>query len=454
MSIFQYLDNFLEDSVEFIWGKPLVFLLIGGGIFLMIYSRLLPFIYFKHAINVLRGKYDKEGEKGEISHFQALSGHLATTVGMGNVSGVALAIVAGGPGAIFWMWMSALIGMTTKFFTCTLALKYRGKDSEGNIQGGPMYVIREAMPKAWRPLAAFFAIAGLFGATPIYQSNQIVQVTKDVLLRPLDLVTAEEVYTDAAIGFVILFFTVLVIFGGIKRIGDVASKLVPTMVIVYMGAVGFILLSNLEGVLDNFIFIFEDAFSAEAALGGAIGTIMIEGAKRAAFSNEAGIGTAPMMHGAAKTDEPVREGLVAMIGPFVDTIVVCTMTALALLSTGVWKEQGIDGISLTVRAFEVGIPVVGPYILFGCVLIFGFTTVFGFSYLGQKCLSYLIGAKYSKKFNYWYVGIIIIGSIWSLGGVVNVIFVMYGLMAIPTMLSTLYLAPKVMEEAKAYFAKY
>jgi len=402
-------------------------------------------------IHLLRSN---QGSSTGISSFQALTVSLSGRVGTGNIAGVAAAIGFGGPGAIFWMWVSALIGMTTKFFTCTLALKYRGKDSEGNIQGGPMYVIREAMPKQWRPLAAFFAIAGLFGATPVYQSNQIVQVTKDVLLKPLGFISANEIYTDAAIGFVILFFTVLVIFGGIQRIGDVASKLVPTMVVVYMLSVGFILLSNLDGVFANFIFIFKDAFSAEAALGGAIGAIMIEGAKRAAFSNEAGIGTAPMMHGAAKTDEPVREGLVAMIGPFVDTIVVCTMTALALLSTGVWTEQGLDGISLTARAFEVGIPVFGPYILFGCVLIFGFTTVFGFSYLGQKCLSYLIGVKYSKYFNYWYVGIIMIGSIWSLGGVVNIIFVMYGLMAIPTMLSTLYLAPKVMEEARLYFAKY
>lgn len=447
------IDKFLSLAVDWVWGMPLLVLLLGGGLFFTFYSRFLPFKYFFHAIDILRGKHDSEDEKGEISHFQALSGHLAATVGMGNVSGVALAIVAGGPGAIFWMWVSAFIGMTTKFFTCTLAVKYRGLDSEGNLQGGPMYVIREAMPSYFKPLAIFFAVAGIFGATPVFQSNQIVQVTKDVLLVPMGLMSENEFFVNLSIGLVIVFFTSLVIFGGIKRIGVVASKLVPVMVVVYVLAVVFIMISNASSVLDNFLLIFRDAFSADAVLGGAVGAIIIEGAKRAAFSNEAGIGTAPMMHGAAKTDEPIREGLVAMLGPFIDTLVICTMTALCILSTGVWTETGVDGISLTAKAFDDSIPFFGAYILFACVLIFAFTTVFGFSYIGQKCLSYLIGAKYGKYFNYWYVGMIIVGSLWSLGGVVNIIFVMYGLMSIPTMISAIYLAPKVMEEAKRYFQK-
>ncbi len=447
------IDKFLSASVDFVWGMPLLVLLLGGGLFFTIYSRFLPYRYFRHAIDVLRGKYDQSDEKGEISHFQALSGHLAATVGMGNISGVALAIVAGGPGALFWMWVSAFLGMTTKFFTCTLAVKYRGLDSEGNLQGGPMYVIREAMPKSFRPLAGFFALAGVFGATPVFQANQIVQVTKDVLLRPLGWVQGNEQITSLIIGLVIVTFTSLIIFGGIKKIGEAASRLVPTMVVVYIISVLVIMGANYQNVLANFLLIFTDAFQAKSVLGGAVGAIIIEGAKRAAFSNEAGIGTAPMMHGAAKTDEPVREGLVAMLGPFIDTLVVCTMTALCILSTGVWTETGLDGISLTARAFEISIPIIGPYILFACVLIFAFTTVFGFSYIGQKCLSYLIGAKYGKYFNYWYVAMIIVGSLWSLSGVVNVIFVMYGLMSIPTMVSALYLAPRVMKEARVYLAR-
>ena len=447
------IDRFLNAAVDFVWGLPLLVLLLGGGLFFTFYSRFLPFRYFKHAIDVLRGKYDHRDEKGEISHFQALSSHLAATVGMGNISGVALAIVAGGPGAIFWMWVSAFLGMTTKFFTCTLAVKYRGLDSEGKLQGGPMYVIREAMPNSFKFMAGFFALAGVFGATPVFQANQIVQVTKDVIFRPLGWAEGNEFIISLLIGLTIVVFTSLIIFGGIKKIGEAASKMVPTMVVVYIVSVLVIMAVNWSNVLDNFFLIFTDAFEADAVLGGAVGAIIIEGAKRAAFSNEAGIGTAPMMHGAAKTDEPVREGLVAMLGPFIDTLVVCTMTALCILSTGVWTNTGLDGISLTAKAFEISIPVIGPYILFACVLIFAFTTVFGFSYIGQKCLSYLIGAKYGKYFNYWYVATIIVGSLSSLSGVVNIIFIMYGLMSIPTMVSAIYLSPKVMHEAKKYFAK-
>ncbi|WP_435372286.1 alanine/glycine:cation symporter family protein [Reichenbachiella agariperforans] len=453
MDFLYTLEDFFKQAESFVWGKPLLFLLIGGGLFFMLYSRFLPFRYLGHSINILRGKYDSPEEKGEISHFQALSGHLAATVGMGNVSGVALAIVAGGPGAIFWMWVSAFVGMATKFFTCTLAVMYRGYDSEGQIQGGPMYVIREGMPKYFKPLAVFFAVAGFFGATPIFQANQIVQVTREVLIRPLGWVEGNEFLVDLSLGMVIVFFAVLVIFGGIKRIGEVASRLVPLMVVVYILSVLVIMIVNWSGVVDSFFLIFEDAFHADAVLGGAVGAIVVEGAKRAAFSNEAGIGTAPMMHGAAKTDEPVREGLAAMLGPFIDTLVICTMTALCILSTGVWTETGLDGISLTAKAFDVSIPYLGHYILLACVLIFAFTTVFGFSYLGQKCLSFLVGVKYAKFFNYWYVAIILIGSVWSLDGVVSLIFVMYGLMAIPTMVSAIYLAPKVMQAAKVYFAK-
>lgn len=450
--ILQSLENFFNVAVGYVWGTPLLILLLGGGLYFTVYARFLPFRYFRHGIDVLTGKYDKAEEKGEISHFQALSGHLAATVGMGNISGVALAIVAGGPGAIFWMWISALLGITTKFFTCSLAVMYRGKDSQGNLQGGPMYVIREGMPKAWKPLAAFFCIAGLFGATPIFQANQIVQVTKDVVLAPMGLVGENELMINVVIGLVITFFTALVIFGGIKRIADVASKLVPAMVVVYGLSVLAIMTINVESVLANFFLIFEDAFTAQAVLGGAVGAVIIEGAKRAAFSNEAGIGTAPMMHGAAKTNEPIREGLVAMLGPVVDTLIVCTMTGLCILSTGVWQTGGSDGISLTAQAFDNSIPIFGSYILFIPVLIFAFTTVFGMAYYGKKCFSYLFGAEYGHFFDYWYVAIIVIGSVWSLNGVVNLIFVMYGLMAIPTMISAIYLSPKVIKEAKKYFS--
>jgi AGCS family alanine or glycine:cation symporter len=432
----------------------LLVLLLGGGIFFTLYSRLLPFRYFRHAVDVLRGKYDESKGAGEISHFEALSSHLAATVGMGNISGVAVAIATGGPGALFWMWVSAVFGITTKFFTCTLAVMYRGKDSEGNVQGGPMYVIAEGMGGKWRPLAVFFCIAGFFAATPVFQTNQLVQVTKDILLTPGGWGGQHEMAVNLTIGLIITILTAIVIFGGIKRIGQVAGKLVPAMVVIYLVSVVYILLSNATDIVPTFMLIFRDAFTAEAALGGAVGAIIITGARRAAFSNEAGIGTAAMMHGAAQTTEPVREGLVAMLGPFIDTLVICTLTGVAILITGVWQSpEDLNGISLTVRAFELSMPGIGPYILALCVLIFAFTTILGTSYYGRKCLSFLIGAQYGKYFNYWYVAIIVVGSVSSLAAVVSLIDFMYAMMAFPTVISAVYLSPKVMTEAKAYFRR-
>ncbi|WP_370088295.1 alanine/glycine:cation symporter family protein [Ekhidna sp.] len=444
-------STFLSNAVNFIWGPPLLILLLGGGLFLLIYSRFLPFRFLRHAINVLRGKYDDPNDPGEISHFEALSGALAATIGMGNISGVALAIAAGGPGAMFWMWVSAFIGMATKFFTCTLAVQYRGVDSEGAIQGGPMYVIREALGKKWMPLAGFFCVAGFFGATPVFQTNQMVAVFKNVILIPAGV---EDSFTiNLTIGLVIAALVATVILGGIKRIGSVASKLVPFMVVLFVISVLTIMLTNLGKVIPSFLFILEDAFTAKAVLGGAVGAVIVEGAKRAAFSNEAGIGMAPLMHGAAKTKEPVREGLVAMLGPAIDTIIVCTMTGLCILITGVWDSGEADGIVMTANAFGLGLPGFGPYVLMICVMIFAITTIFGLAYYGQKCLSFLIGAKYGRYFYYWYIALVLVGSVASLTDVVNLVFVAYGLMAVPTMISTIVLAPKVMKATKKYFSE-
>ena len=443
------ISSFLVEAVNFIWGPPLLILLIGGGFFFLVYSKFLPFRYLRHAVNVLRGKYDNPDDPGEINHFQALSGALAATIGMGNISGVALAIAAGGPGAMFWMWVSAFVGMATKFFTCTLAVLYRGKDSEGNLQGGPMYVIREGLGKKWLGLATFFCVAGFFGATPVFQANQMVAVLKTVVLIPNGL--EESFQLNLIIGLVIASLVAMVILGGIQRIGNVASRLVPSMVVVYVVSVLIIMILNIDQVLNSFAFIISDAFTAKAALGGAIGAIIIEGSKRAAFSNEAGIGMAPLMHGAAKTKEPVREGLVAMLGPAIDTIIICTMTGLCILVTGVWNSGESDGILLTASAFQESLPGLGPYLLMACVMIFAITTIFGLAYNGQKCLSYLIGANYGKYFHYWYIGLVILGSVASLTDVVNLVFVAYGLMSIPTMISAIALAPRVMEAAKTYF---
>ncbi len=448
-----YLEQLVIDAANFIWGTPLLILLMGGGFFFMIYSRFLPYQYFGHAIAILRGKYKDDTAPGEISQFQALSGALAATVGMGNISGVAIAIATGGPGAVFWMSMSALVGIATKFFTCTLAVMYRGKDSEGNIQGGPMYVIVEGLGKKWKPLAIFFCVAGFFGATPIFQANQLIQVVHDVILYPTGIVSRDNLTSNVVAGLIITVFVAIVIFGGIKRIANVASKLVPSMVLLYGFGVLLIMTRFYENVIPSFMLILKDAFTADAVLGGAVGSIIIAGARRAAFSNEAGIGTSPMMHGAAQTREPVREGLVAMMEPAIDTMIVCTLTGLSILVTGAWQSGDNNGISLTARAFELGIPVFGPYILMTCVTIFAITTIFGLSYYGRKCFSFLVGAKYGKYFNYWYISLIVLGSVLSLQAVFSFIDFAYALMSIPTMISAVLLAPKVKQAAKDYFKR-
>ena len=449
-NIFQLINDGVVAYANWIWGTPLLILLMGGGIFFVFYSRFIPYRYFFHAINVLRGKYDEPGEEGEINHYEALSTALAATVGMGNVSGVAVAITMGGPGAIFWMWVSAVIGMVTKYFTITLAVLFRGKDDAGVAQGGPMYVIQEGMGKKWRPLGVFFSLTAMVGVLPIFQANQLTKVIRDVILVPNGL--DQGITSQWIIGISLMVVVSFVIFGGIKRIAGIAGKLVPLMVVVYFLSVLYILIINLDAVPASLALIFTDAFSAQSVLGGAVGSIIIIGAKRAAFSNEAGIGTAPMVQAQAKTNEPVREGLVGMLGPAIDTLVVCTLTALAILVTGTWTEAGIDGVTVTVHAFEKSIPY-GGYVLFIAVFIFAITSLFSLSYYGEKSLAFLIGTKKAHVYRIVYVLSIVLGAVASLGFIINVIDSFYAMMAIPTMISAIWLAPKVMEETKKYFAK-
>lgn len=450
--MFEAIETALKQFGNAMWGSHLLILLLGGGIFFLLYSRFVPFRYFKHAWHILLGKYDDPTDKGDINHYEALSTALAATVGMGNISGVAVALTMGGPGAIFWMWMSAFVGMATKFFTCTLAVMYRGHDSLGRLQGGPMYVITEGLGKKWMPLAILFAMAGMFGTIPSFQANQLSAVIKESLLIPHGLEESFEM--NLIIGIIIASIVSLVMFGGIKRIGKVAGKMVPLMVVIYSVAVILILLFNYELVPSSFALIFKDAFTGEAVLGGSIGAVMVAGARRAAFSNEAGIGTAPMAHGAAKTKEPIREGLVAMLGPAIDTLLVCTMTALAILITGLWQEQSddISGVTLTLMAFEDTL-LGGRYILLFAVLIFAITSLFSYSYYGAKCFNFIFGAKYEMIYKFFYIFMIIWGSVTSLGAVIGLIDGMYAVMAFPTMISAILLAPRVIDAAKKYFGK-
>jgi AGCS family alanine or glycine:cation symporter len=446
------IEKLFSDISSYIWGFPLIVLLIGGGLYLITYSRFIPFRYFFHAIDIVRGKYDNSNDKGEISHFAALSTALSATVGMGNIAGVSVAISIGGPGAIFWMWISGIIGMSTKFFTSSLAIMYRGKDSNGNIQGGPMYFITEGLGNKWKPLAIFFSVCGLIGALPVFNVNQLKQAINDILLIPMGYEVTLQ--SNLLIGLALIIITSIVILGGLKRISAVASKLVPLMVLVYMISVITIIVINIEELPYYIKLIFYDAFTAlnyrgDSVTGGVVGSLIILGIRRGAFSNEAGIGMAPMAHGAAKTNSPIREGLVAMLGPAIDTLFVCTLTALAILITGVWKTD-LNGVTLTAAAFSNSLPLIGKYLLLICVIVFSISSLFAYSYYGTKCLSYLLGEKNKKYYNYIYIISIMLGATTSLSLMINLIDTFFALMAIPTMLATIILAPKVVEALKKY----
>ncbi len=436
-----------------VWGLPLLILLIGGGLYLLVRSHFLPFRFIGHAIQVLRGKYDDPDDPGEITHFQALTTALSSTIGMGNIAGVAVAISIGGPGAVFWMWISAIVGMSTKFFTCTLAIMYRGKDSAGELQGGPMYFIMEGLGKSWKPLAVMFSVCGLIGALPVFNVNQLTQAINDILLAPNGV---EVGFTsNLIVGLVLVGLTAIVILGGLGRISRTASKMVPSMVLLYFVSVVIILVVNIDVVPKYFAMIFTDAFAAgnfkgDAFFGGLVGGLILLGIKRGAFSNEAGIGTAPLAHGAAKTNEPVREGLVAMLGPAIDTLLICTLTALAILVTGVWETTSDNGVSLTASAFSEAMPVYGKYLLLVCIAVFSISSLFSYSYYGSKCMSFLIGADKKHYYNYIYITSIILGATTSLSAMINLIDGVFALMAIPTMTATIILAPKVAKEFAAY----
>jgi AGCS family alanine or glycine:cation symporter len=433
--------------VGYAWGLPLVVLLVGGGLLLTFYSRLLPFRGLGHALRVLRGDFDGADDPGQVSHFGALSTALASTVGMGNIGGVAVALTQGGPGAIFWMWVAALVGMATKFFTCSLAVLYRGRDSLGTVQGGPMYYIEVGLGRRWRFAAVFFSIFGMVGCLALFQANQLAEALASSFEVPPWLT-----------GGVAMVLVAVVVLGGIERIAAVAGRIVPLMCLLYLVLAAVIVVANASEVPRALAMIFHDAFCGTAAAGGAAGIawqqVIQTGIKRAAFSNEAGLGTAPMAHGAARTSEPIREGLVAMVGPFVDTIVVCTLTALVILVSGGWQVEGIRGIALTAQAFETSLGFPGRVALMIMAALFAVTTMFGYSYYGKKCFSYLFGAHRARLYDWFYLVMILAGALWTADVVVNLVDTAFAMMALPNMVVTLVLAPKVMVAAKAYFARH
>ena len=448
-----HIESLLIAFGDVAWGPWLLVLLLGGGIYFIILSRFIPFRYLGHSLALLSGKYE-DGGPGEITHFQALSSALAGTIGMGNIAGVAVAITIGGPGSIFWMWMTAVLGITTKFFTCTLAVMYRGKDSAGELQGGPMYVIVEGLGPKFRPLATFFCLAGMIGCLPLFQTNQLVQTIREVIFIEQGWIDASQATEFNLItGILLATLVAAIIFGGLHRIAAVAARLVPTMTLLYIGFAAYVILTNFSEVPFYLALIVEDAFTGMAVAGGAIGTVIATGVRRGAFSNEAGMGTEAMAHGAAKTGEPVREGLVAMLGPIIDTLIICTATALIILMTGVWHDQSANGVTLTSQAFEAAMPGIGRYVLITCVFFFSVSTMLSYSYYGSKCLSFLVGAHRKHYYNYVIVVMIVVGSLLSLDAMVGLVDGAFALMAIPTMVSTILLAPRVMTAAREYFVK-
>ena len=447
------INNFFAELSNFLWGNfGVANLVIGGGVFFLIYSKLTPFRYFKHAFEILLGKHDDPDDEGQISHFQALSTALSSTVGIGNIAGVAVAISLGGPGALFWMWISAIVGMATKFFTCSLGIMYRGYDSDNVLQGGPMYVIEQGMGKNFKFLSYWFSIAGLVGCLSLLQANQLTQIMSDYVVKSFDI--EQSFNLNLIIGIIIAILVSSVIFGGLSRIAEVASKIVPFMVMVYLFSGLFIVLSNASSIPAIFSNIFTSAFNGSSVAGGFAGTAIVisQGFRRAAFSNEAGMGTEVMAIGASKNNQPIKSGLVAMIGPLIDTIIVCTITGLVILLSSEWIEGTYSGVSLTQKSFSNYLGLAGDYILIFSVATFTLSTMFGYSYYGCKCASYLFGANSKFYYRIFYVLTLVVGSVLSLDLAVNIVDAMFALMAFPTMISALYLAPNINKEANKYFA--
>lgn len=448
--IFNTISQAIINTSDLVCGVPEFLLLIGGGLFLFVYSGAVSVRRLPWAIRELRKKQANDGGKqeGQISSFQALMSAIAATVGLGNIAGVAIAVAIGGPGVVFWMWVSALVGMTTKFFEGSLAIMYRGKDTAGETQGGTMYMITEGLGKKWRPLAIAFTIFGMVGTLCFMQANQLTE----------SIITVSGIAptfsTKFIIGVVMAVIVAFVILGGITRIAKAASRIVPIMVVFYFLMVLAVVLLNLNLVPAVFTSILEGAFSLKAGFGAFV-FVALTGAKRAAFVNEAGVGTASMMHGASKNNQPVREGLIAMLGPLIDSGIVCTLTSIPIIMA---SHSGLAladdaGLSNALGAFDMLLPHVGQYLLMAIVLFFAFSTMFSYSYYGLKCTNYLFGAKNAKYYNYYYLVMIVVAAVIKLTLLVGIMDLAFAGMAVCTMFTLIRLAPKVKEQMKLYFAE-
>ena len=441
------IESILSAIDSFIWGAPLLILLSGTGLYLTLRLGFIQIRYLPRALSYLFKK-DKGG-KGDVSSFAALCTALAATIGTGNIVGVATAVQAGGPGAIFWMWLVALLGMATKYAECLLAVKYRVRDKNGFMAGGPMYYIERGLGIKW--LAKLFALFGVmvafFGIGTFPQVNAITHAMQDTFNIPV-LVTA----------IIVTLLVGLIILGGVKRIATASSVIVPFMAILYVTTSLVIILLNIEKVPDAISLIIYSAFNPQAALGGAVGFTVMKaiqsGVARGIFSNESGLGSAPIAAAAAQTREPVRQGLISMTGTFLDTIIVCTMTGIVLVLTGAWNNPELAGATVTNYAFAQGLGTsIGATIVTVGLLFFAFTTILGWCYYGERCFVYLVGIRGVKLYRLAYIVLVGLGSflhlnlIWIIADIVN------GLMAFPNLIALIGLRKVVIEETKDYFQR-
>lgn len=441
-------------GIELGVGIPIVVLwLIFGALFFTFKMNFINLRGFRHAIDLVRGKYDDPNDKGEVSHFQALATALSATVGLGNIAGVAVAITVGGPGATFWMIIAGLLGMSSKFVECTLGVKYRVINDKGEVSGGPMYYLKNGLSKyglanTGKVLAILFAIlciGGSFGGGNMFQANQAYAQ----LAGQFPMLSGN----GPMFGLILAILVGTVIIGGIKSIARVTEKIVPIMAVLYVTAALIILTVNFSQIGNAFAMIFQGAFAPSAAFGGFIGVI-IQGFRRAAFSNEAGVGSASIAHSASKTNEPVSEGLVSLLEPFIDTVVICTMTALVIIVTGMSGVQGVEGAQLTSQAFESVISWF-PYVLVIAIFLFAFSTMISWSYYGLKSWTYLFGSSKKSELVYKLIFLvfIIIGSSVKLGAVLDFSDMMILAMAFPNILGLLILSGEVKLDLKQYLNK-
>lgn len=461
------MNEFLKTVDDFVWGIPLIVLILSTGIFLTIRLKGLQITKLPLAIkNIIAN--ERNGKHGEVSSFAALCTALSATIGTGNIVGVATAIVAGGPGALLWMWIAALFGTATKYAECLLAIKYRVVAEDGHIVGGPFYYIENGMGKKFRWLGKIFAFfgvgVGLLGIGTFTQINGITSAVNN-FFDPKNSWTVAlggrtYSWTVLIAGLILTFCVALVIIGGIKRISSVAQVVVPFMALTYIVTTLIILITNLSEIPGAIVEIVQSAFGLRAAAGGALGTMLVamqKGIARGIFSNEAGLGSAPIAAAAVQTDEPAAQGLVSMMGTFIDTIIICTMTGLVIVITGSW-DMGLEGVAVTTKAFQMGLPFpeqAASFILMLCLVFFAFTTILGWNYYSEKCLEYLVGDKPGilKGYRWLYIAAVFIGPFMTVSAVWTIADIFNGLMALPNLVAVIALSGVVASETKKYLDK-